>query len=55
MPKYKPEGYRCPHPSCMDLPPFATPQSLGGHVTRVHSEADLDLIIAMKKAKGEKK
>ena len=53
--KYKPEGYRCPHPSCEDLPPFKTPQSLGGHVTRVHTTADLDAIIALKEVEKAKK
>jgi len=46
--KYRSEGYKCPHPSCEGQPPFKTPQSLGGHVTRVHTTADLDMIIAMK-------
>jgi len=55
MPKYKPEGYKCPDPRCEDLPPFKTPQSLGGHVTRVHSQKDLDLIIAMKERKRRKR
>lgn len=49
--KYKPEGYKCPYPQCKDLPPFQTPQSLGGHTTRVHSDADLDAIILMKEKK----
>jgi len=53
--KYRPEGYKCPYPGCEDQPPFKTPQSLGGHVTRVHSEVDLDLIIAIKAAKKAKK
>ena len=55
MPKYRPEGYRCPYPGCKDLPPFKTPQSLGGHVTKVHTTADLDAIIAMKETMRKKK
>ena len=51
MPKYRPKGYKCPYPGCEDLPPFKTPQSLGGHVTKVHTQADLDAIIAMKEGK----
>lgn len=36
---------------------FPTPQSLGGHVTSVHTPADLEWIIAQKqkKKKGKKK
>jgi len=52
---YRPEGYKCPHPDCELVQPFKTPQSLGGHVTRVHSAADLDLIIALKAAKTAKR
>ena len=42
--KYKPEGYKCPY--CPAI--FSTPQSLGGHVTAKHTEANLDLILARK-------
>lgn len=48
---YRPEGYKCP--VCGRV--FATPQSLGGHVTSVHTEADLDLIIAWKERLRAKK
>lgn len=41
---YRKEGYKCP---CCEAT-FATPQSLGGHVTRRHTAADLDWIIAQK-------
>lgn len=49
--KYKREGYKCP--VCGAI--FKTPQSLGGHVTSVHTEADLDAIIAMKEAERLKR
>jgi len=52
---YRPEGYKCPYPGCEELTPFKTPQSLGGHVTRVHTVADLDRLIAMKAEKRAKK
>lgn len=48
--KYRPEGYKCPY--CPSI--FPTPQSLGGHVTRIHTVADLDRLIAMKKAKEKR-
>ena len=44
--KYRKEGYKCPAPDCGAI--FPTPQSLGGHVTSVHTPANLDLIIAEK-------
>lgn len=44
--KYRPEGYTCPVPNCNAT--FPTPQSLGGHVTSVHTEADLEAIIREK-------
>lgn len=42
--KYRKEGYKCPY--CPAI--FPTPQSLGGHVTSVHTAANLDLILAEK-------
>lgn len=49
--KYRKEGYKCPY--CPAI--FPTPQSLGGHVTSVHTEANLDLILLQKGyKKGEK-
>ena len=50
--KYRPEGYKCPIPDCGAI--FPTPQSLGGHVTSVHTPADLDWIIAQKKKLKDK-
>lgn len=52
--KYRPEGYKCQYCGAI----FPTPQSLGGHVTSQHTEANLDWIIAQKerlKAESEKK
>ena len=46
--KLKLEGYKCPY--CERI--FPKPESLGGHVTAVHTEADLDYILLMK---GHKK
>jgi len=54
-PKYRPEGYKCPYPDCELVQPFKTPPSLGGHVTRIHSQQDLDLIISMKVTKKAKR
>lgn len=48
--KYREEGYECPYCGVK----FPKPQSLGGHVTRVHSEADLDRILLMKGYKKPK-
>lgn len=48
---YREEGYKCPYCDAI----FSTPQSLGGHVTAVHTSADLDLILLRKgyKKKGK--
>lgn len=48
--KLKPEGYKCPYCGAI----FPKPESLGGHVTAVHTEANLDLIL-MKKGYKRKK
>lgn len=42
--KLKPEGYKCPYCGAI----FPKPESLGGHVTAKHTEADLDLILLRK-------
>ena len=40
----KPEGYKCPYCEAV----FPKPESLGGHVTAKHTDANLDLILAQK-------
>ena len=42
--RLKPEGYKCPYCDAI----FPKPESLGGHVTAKHTEANLDLILAQK-------
>lgn len=44
--KYDPKGYTCP----LCPATFPRPWSLGGHVTSVHRDVDLDYLIARKKA-----
>lgn len=52
MRTYRAEGYQCHYCNAV----FPTPQSLGGHVTAKHTEANLDLILLRKgyKKKEEK-
>lgn len=47
---YRKEGYTCQYCGAV----FRTPQSLGGHVTAVHTCADLDLILLRKGYKKKK-
>jgi len=50
MPHYRAEGYKCKYCGAV----FKLPSSLGGHVTAAHTSADLDRIIAEKKALRER-
>ena len=49
--KYKKEGYKCPYCEAV----FPRPQSLGGHVTSIHTPVNLDLILAKKGYERAKK
>ena len=49
--KLKPEGYKCPYCGVI----FPKPESLGGHVTAKHTEADLDLILLQKGYKKKRR
>lgn len=45
--KYRKKGYTCKQCGAN----FPKPQSLGGHVTSIHSPVDLDFILLMKNIK----
>ena len=53
--RYRPEGYKCRYCPEEDPRVFPTPQSLGGHVTSVHTLADLDRILAEKERLKKKR